>query len=956
MKRKQLFLFNLIVWLCLAATCYALDDLQVSGPDNAARVDFQVLEQNKVLVSALDAEGNPIQNLTAKDFVIKKGLKKAEIVDIQSLETSRDIGLNMVLAVDNSFSMKERNAIKPLLTALEHFLNIVRPIDDVHVVTFDDRYAMRFKNTKVNVKVYRSNKVEGLREHFKNSYDLELSNRTFLYDGMIVGLDILQKMPERQNKFLIAFSDGEDLNSIMNRKDVQAAAKGIANLAVYSVDYMPVPEPDRFLKAFSEDNKGRLWKASSADELVPIFKKFSTTLFDRYVITYRFLNPPKGSLSVQPAEIKLNILSTLDGSPLPYYIFFETGKSDLSEKYRLLKDAGETGQFNQSLLTTPQERYRNVLNLVGMRLKANPSDRIKIVGCNSDSGMEKNAVELSQKRAESVRDYLTKIWAVEALRVKMEKRNLPVRPSPLDVLGGRAENQRVEISFETGEPMGIVDDFVACEDSCVLTLAPQVNAEYGMASWKMDIGSGSTVLKSLQGMKEIAPSYQVGVGELGLGRIAALQNLTASLKAVDSTGDVYQTSTVPFPVTISKTAIIHEFVRPPYGSVSLAPERITIEEITTVDSSPLLNHVYFATGSGSLPDHYVRLKDGAGAAKFQESNLKGPLDKYYQVLNVIGKRLAGNPDSTIVLDGCVSDVGVEKNAPKLSQARAEAVQSYLKDIWGIDPSRVKINARKLPAVASSSRVEEGRVENQRAEFHTGVPGVLDPVKSTFMDAVSDTKQIEVTPGVQAGYGMSEWHLDLLGDGKIISSKEGKGDPPSPVVFDVGVIGLQKLSSFSNLTARMKVKDEKGQEYETVSGSCPVKFIKREEQLAQRAGYKVVERYALILFDFDRYDIKEHNLSVLQKIVDRIKQMPAGKVKITGHTDTIGTPDYNLKLSEKRARAVYDKILASGIPASENISWQGLGQNEPLYDNGKPEGRALNRTVTITIEYESREKS
>jgi OOP family OmpA-OmpF porin len=93
------------------------------------------------------------------------------------------------------------------------------------------------------------------------------------------------------------------------------------------------------------------------------------------------------------------------------------------------------------------------------------------------------------------------------------------------------------------------------------------------------------------------------------------------------------------------------------------------------------------------------------------------------------------------------------------------------------------------------------------------------------------------------------------------------------------------------------------------------------------------------------------MEIVDRIVARIKEIPTAAVRIVGHTDTIGNEEYNLALSTKRAKAAYDQILAGGVPAGENISYEGIGPHDALFDNDLPEGRALNRTVTVTLEYE-----
>ncbi len=114
---------------------------------------------------------------------------------------------------------------------------------------------------------------------------------------------------------------------------------------------------------------------------------------------------------------------------------------------------------------------------------------------------------------------------------------------------------------------------------------------------------------------------------------------------------------------------------------------------------------------------------------------------------------------------------------------------------------------------------------------------------------------------------------------------------------------------------------------------------------------MLEKYALILFDFNRSDIKEHNQDIIDRIVARIKEIPTATVSIVGHTDTIGHEAYNLDLSIKRAKSAYDFILSGGVQAGDSISYKGIGLHDALFDNELPEGRALNRTVTVTLEYE-----
>jgi outer membrane protein OmpA-like peptidoglycan-associated protein len=135
----------------------------------------------------------------------------------------------------------------------------------------------------------------------------------------------------------------------------------------------------------------------------------------------------------------------------------------------------------------------------------------------------------------------------------------------------------------------------------------------------------------------------------------------------------------------------------------------------------------------------------------------------------------------------------------------------------------------------------------------------------------------------------------------------------------------------------------------------VNFIQTSQRLAQKQDLKVQEKYALILFDFDKDTIDARNQEIVNQVVARIRKLPRATVEIVGHTDNIGKEAYNSKLSDRRALAVYKLVVAAyGEAPGDRIRYSGVGPNTPLYDNLSPEARAFNRTVTITLEYLSAE--
>jgi len=284
-------------------------------------------------------------------------------------------------------------------------------------------------------------------------------------------------------------SFAKDINSAFENDVVMSEAAGVENFEIFAVDYMPGKKIDPFLKSFADAHHGQVWKANSASELLPIFQSFSTALFYRYVVNYRFLEPPNGTLSMQPGEFNFEMLTLLDGSPIRNKVFFETGKSEIPDSYVLLKDRAHTAAFNEKVLTRSLDRYKNVLNIVGRNLAEIPEAHIRIVGYNSDTGVEQGNLELSRARAQAVESYLRTVWGIDSSRMQSDARNLPADPAPANQLGSRSENQRVEIIYDSSDMQAMAANQFIAESSNLadIKIMPRITAEYGVTNWELNI-------------------------------------------------------------------------------------------------------------------------------------------------------------------------------------------------------------------------------------------------------------------------------------------------------------------------------------------------------------------------------------------------------------------------------------------------------------------------------------
>jgi len=103
----------------------------------------------------------------------------------------------------------------------------------------------------------------------------------------------------------------------------------------------------------------------------------------------------------------------------------------------------------------------------------------------------------------------------------------------------------------------------------------------------------------------------------------------------------------------------------------------------------------------------------------------------------------------------------------------------------------------------------------------------------------------------------------------------------------------------------------------------------------------------IFFETNQYDLLDESKSELNKLVIFLEENPGIHIEISGHTDNVGTPEYNMELSGKRAESVVAYLLQAGI-ARQRLTSAGYGLSRPIAPNDSETGRAENRRTEIRI--------
>lgn len=376
---------------------------------------------------------------------------------------------------------------------------------------------------------------------------------------------------------------------------------------------------------------------------------------------------------------------------------------------------------------------------------------------------------------------------------------------------------------------------------------------------------------------------------------------------------------------------------------------IRIEERISTRLQPLLNYVFFEENASELSARYKKLTSSmTNSFDIDDMHDLPTLKTYYNVLNIIGKRLREKNAATITITGCNSDEGIEKNNKELSAARAQSVFDYLNQVWKIPAERLIIaEPRDRPEQASSSKkrntqdYQDGVEENRRVEITSDDYDIVKPILTYGKRYMLNPTEVFFIPEIDADMRIQNWEFNVKSRDIVIDSFANSGMFPDTLFWNVEKRKIDIADSrISFLNTDFSIETTKGLTA-FAENVIPIEIVSKSEGEGKDTTY---DEYSLILFDFGSNKIGDNN----QKIIDIIKERvnPGAIVSIVGHTDRVGKEKANIRLSTKRSKSA-DKAL--NFDKSEySVSSRGAGEDELLYPNGLPEARFYCRTVKIEV--------
>ncbi|MDP4199977.1 MAG: OmpA family protein [Bacteroidota bacterium] len=146
-------------------------------------------------------------------------------------------------------------------------------------------------------------------------------------------------------------------------------------------------------------------------------------------------------------QLRVEEFARREAYPTLNYVFFSDGSAIIPTRYHQLR-ASDAASFDPKSLSgkTSLEVYHEALNIVGYRMRQNPTTTITLTGTNAMAGTEAAMSSLARDRAETVRNYLASVWTIDPKRIQIATEGLPKNASGSSTNDGADENRRVEIT------------------------------------------------------------------------------------------------------------------------------------------------------------------------------------------------------------------------------------------------------------------------------------------------------------------------------------------------------------------------------------------------------------------------------------------------------------------------------------------------------------------------------
>jgi outer membrane protein OmpA-like peptidoglycan-associated protein len=369
------------------------------------------------------------------------------------------------------------------------------------------------------------------------------------------------------------------------------------------------------------------------------------------------------------------------------------------------------------------------------------------------------------------------------------------------------------------------------------------------------------------------------------------------------------------------------------GKLSVTAQSQTFAMIVTAEP-------YFAV---QLPSEVVVLENDT------KKNTKGKIfpDNDYKLMKrgqyaKLGNPLALTPD----LKKVPLDMYEARNAVDI--AKSQKAEQYAREVYTKATSSLQMAENELASNADRSKVIT--TARQTIQFAEDARAL----SAERQEAERIQKEKEAAAAAAAAKAKAEADAEAQRQAELTAAKEAqmKAEAEAQAAQQKAAAdaAAQKAAmEQAALQAKEQAAKDEAARAQAATAALRAQLLRQLNDVLQTTDTPrgLVVNMADVLFETNKFALSQDAQLKLAKLSGIIQAHPGLNLAIEGYTDTTGTPDYNLKLSEQRADAVRDFLISQGLSA-DTITSKGLGQADPVADNSTAAGRKLNRRVEIIL--------
>ena len=366
------------------------------------------------------------------------------------------------------------------------------------------------------------------------------------------------------------------------------------------------------------------------------------------------------------------------------------------------------------------------------------------------------------------------------------------------------------------------------------------------------------------------------------------------------------------------------------GKLSVTAQSQTFAMIVTAEP-------YFAV---QLPSEVVVLENDT------KKNTKGKIfpDNNYQLMKrsqytKLGNPLALTPD----LKKVPLDMYEARNAVDIAKSRG--AEQYAPDVFAKASSSLQMAENALSSGADKSQI----ITNARQTIQFAEDARALTAERQEAERIQKEKDAAAAAAAAEASAKAKAEADAEAKRQAELTEAREAQMKAEAEADAARQQAAAAAQQAALQAKEQAARDEAARAQAQTAALRAQLLKQLNDVLQTTDTPrgLVVNMADVLFETNKYALSQDAQLKLAKLSGIIQAHPGLNLAIEGYTDTTGTPDYNLNLSQQRADSVRTFLISQGLSA-DTITAKGLGQADPVADNSTAAGRKQNRRVEIIV--------